>query len=214
MAQVNPILLDQLKADFTSLQSLGSPLLGCQGMLVPRDYPDIRFLIQSCPRPIVTNGDPAQVQYAGGLTGSVAGVPTTYYEGTLTMIETEAGHAQYFAELVVASGGQLDCDYYDGRLESFLRSFELLSCNIRFDQAEFNTDNRSQVMTVSCPFSYNYFGNFASIGTNGTTVTGQKSVTGSQSLIQRVQSVLATASAAASSVSSIANSVSRLSSLF
>lgn len=57
MQQSNPILLNQLKQDYIALQQLGSPLLACQGMFVPRGMEDLRFLFKSCPRPIVSNED-------------------------------------------------------------------------------------------------------------------------------------------------------------
>lgn len=118
MQQSNPILLNQLKQDYIALQQLGSPLLACQGMFVPRGMEDLRFLFKSCPRPIVSNEDPAEVQYAGGFTGIVAGPPKTHYTGNLQILVTEAGHDQLLAEYVVASGGIIHGDYYDGRLGS------------------------------------------------------------------------------------------------
>ncbi len=100
MQQSNPILLNQLKQDYIALQQLGSPLLACQGMFVPRGMEDLRFLFKSCPRPIVSNEDPAEVQYAGGFTGIVAGPPKTHYTGNLQILVTEAGHDQLLAEYV------------------------------------------------------------------------------------------------------------------
>lgn len=111
MQQSNPILLNQLKQDYIALQQLGSPLLACQGMFVPRGMEDLRFLFKSCPRPIVSNEDPAEVQYAGGFTGIVAGPPKTHYTGNLQILVTEAGHDQLLAEYVVASGGIIHGDY-------------------------------------------------------------------------------------------------------
>ena len=105
MRQVNPVLLNQLRADYLAIQQLGSPLLSCKGMLVPRGMEDFRFLIKSCPRPIVSNEDPAEVQYAGGFTGIAAGVPKTHYTGNLQMLVTEAGHDQIFADYIVANAG-------------------------------------------------------------------------------------------------------------
>lgn len=43
MRQVNPILLNQLRADYLAIKQLGSPLLACQGMLVPRGMEDTAF---------------------------------------------------------------------------------------------------------------------------------------------------------------------------
>ncbi len=49
MQQSNPILLNQLKQDYIALQQLGSPLLACQGMFVPRGMEDLRFLFKKLP---------------------------------------------------------------------------------------------------------------------------------------------------------------------
>lgn len=196
MRQVNPVLLNQLKADYLALQQLGSPILSSQGMLVPRNMPEMRMLITNSIRPIVSNGDPARTEMPGGFTLITASTPMTAYTGTVQMLVTEAGHDQMFAELVVASGGMVDCDYYDGRVDSFTRSYELLNCAIRFEQAEFDSEGRSNVMRISCPMDYNYFGSFANIGNNGTVLPGQRQISGVQDLVNRVQQVINVAQAA------------------
>lgn len=202
MRQVNPILLNQLRADYLAIKQLGSPLLACQGMLVPRGMEDYRLLIKSCPRPIVSNEDPAEVQYPGGFTGIVAGVPKTHYTGNLQMLVTEAGHDQIFADYIVANGGMIDCDYYDGRVDSFTRAYFLENCAIRFEMAEYDSDSRSQNMAVSCPIDFNFFGNFANIGSNGTILPGLRQIEGTQELISRVQTVIDTALSATTSLQS------------
>lgn len=202
MRQVNPVLLNQLRADYLAIKQLGSPLLACQGMLVPRGMKDYRFLIKSCPRPIVSNEDPVEVQFPGGFTGIVPGVPKTHYTGNLQMLVTEAGHDQIFADYIVANGGMIDCDYYDGHVDSFTRAYFLENCAIRFEMAEFDSDSRSQNMTVSCPIDFNFFGNFANIGSNGTILPGLRQIEGTQELISRVQTVIDTALSARTSLQS------------
>lgn len=214
MRQVNSVLLNQLRADYEAIKAQGSPLLACQGMIVPRGFEEARFLIKSSMRPIVSHGDPAEVHHPGGFTGIVAGVVNTKYEGTMQMIVTEAGHDQLFAEWIHANKGIVDMDYYDGRVDSFTRCFELLNCAIRFDQAEFDSDSRSNVMTVSMPCSYNYFGSFASIGTNNTAQIGQMGVTGSSDLLGRVQGVLNTAQQAVSLTRQVQSLGNQIGSLF
>ena len=212
MRQVNPILLNQLRADYLAIKQLGSPLLACQGMMVPRGMEEYRFLIKSCPRPIVSNEDPAEVQFPGGFTGIVPGVPKTHYTGNLQMLVTEAGHDQIFADYIVANSGMIDCDYYDGRVDSFTRAYFLENCAIRFEMAEFDSDSRSQNMTVSCPIDFNFFGNFANIGSNGTVLPGLRQIEGTQELINRVQTVIDTA---LSATTTLRSSVTRqLGSLF
>jgi hypothetical protein len=214
MRQVNPVLLNQLRADYLAIQQLGSPLLSCKGMLVPRGMEDFRFLFKSCPRPIVSNEDPAEVQYAGGFTGIAAGVPKTHYTGNLQMLVTAAGHDQIFADYLVANAGMIDCDYYDGRVDSYTRAYSLENCAIRFEMAEFDSDSRSQVMTVSCPIDFNYFGNFADIGTNGTVMPGHRQIAGVEGLVNRVQKVINTAQAATNIGRNIGSVARQIGSLF
>jgi len=214
MQQSNPILLNQLKQDYIALQQLGSPLLSCQGMFVPRGMEDFRFLFKSCPRPIVSNEDPAEVQYPGGFTGIVAGPPKTKYTGNLQIIVTEAGHDQILAEYIVASGGIIHGDYYDGRLGSFTRSYALENCAIRFESADYDSDSRSQVMTVSCPIDYNYFGSFANIGNNGSIQPGKKEIDGTAELVNRVQQVINTAQQATNLANAVQGVGRQLGNLF
>lgn len=214
MRQQNFYLLNQLQADAEALQQVGSPLLQCQGMLVPRGMEEVRFLIKSCTRPNVSNEDPALTQMAGGTTIITAGIVKTAYTGSLTMIVTEAGHDQLLSEYVAASGGLIDCDYYDGRVDSFTRSYELKNCAIRFEAAEYDTDSRSQAMTVTCPFDYNFYGSFASIGGNGTVQAGKKDINGVADLISRVQNVIGVAQSATNTARAALGTAQAIGNLF
>lgn len=193
MRQINPILMAQLQADAQAIKQMGSPLLQCQGMLVPRGWEHGRLLITESPRPIISSNDPAEVNIPGGLKLHVPGAPQTDYEGSCTILETEQGHGQLFAEFVRASGGEVDCDYYDGRPGYFTRVYEMSNCAFRFESSGMTADGRSQVVLITAPITYTYFGIFANIGTSNTVVPGQRDVPGVQGLIQRVQTVVNTA---------------------
>ncbi len=108
----------------------------------------------------------------------------------------------------------IDCDYYDGHVKSFTRAYALENCAIRFEMAEFDTDSRSQVMTVSCPIDFNFFGNFATIGGNGTVLPGQRNIEGVQGLVNRVQNVVSAAQSATSLANSAVNVARQIGSLF
>lgn len=207
-------LLQQLKADAIAVQGMGSPLLQCQGMFVPRGMEDYRYLIISGPRPIVTNADSAEANFAGGYTAPIPGYPQTKYTGTLQLLETESGHIQYLAEYIVASGGLINMDYYDGRVDSFTRAFELLNCTLKFEPSEFASESKSAVTTISCSFDYNFFGSFAGIGENGTVYPGQRDMPGITDLINRVQAVINTAQAANNAARSIQQAGNAIGALF
>lgn len=190
MRQLNPVLMVDLKLDYELAKQVGSPLLQCQGMLVPRGFPHMRILFQSYPRPMATNNDIADAPYAGGLQGHVAGVPKTSFQGSISIMETEAGACTAFSEFVLANGGSIDCDYYDGRIDRFTRSYEMLDCAFTFDAPDMSADGRSQVTIVSGSIQYMYFGIFADIGSSGTIQAGQRVLAGSQDFLDRVQGVL------------------------
>lgn len=184
MTSSKPYLLTQLRNDFEVAQGLGSPLLQCQGMLVFNNisgtattldqFSGGRLLIQSAPRPMVSNFDPAEAAYAGGFVGVVPSIPNTKFSGSLTMIETEKGSIQALAEFIVANGGAVDATYYDGRLGYFHKAYNMLNMAIRFESSEFSADSKSNIMTVTCPVDYNYFGLYADIGEDQTVQAGQQ----------------------------------------
>jgi hypothetical protein len=209
MRQVNPVLLNQLKADYEAMKQLGSPLLACQGMLVPKDptFASVRLLIKSMPYPVVTNLDPAEVDVAGGLQFTVAGTPKTSYQGQITVTETEGGNGSTFAEFVVANGGSIDCDFFVGRLDNFSRAYELTDCKIRFDSPSMEASSRSQVLDISGSIDYMFFGAFASIGRNNTVQPGLNSVAGVEALVSRVQGVLSAAQRITGGVGAIAGGI-------
>lgn len=209
MRQVNPVLLNQLKADFEEMKRLGSPLLQSQGMLVPRDiqFQSHRLLITQMQRPMVKNADPSEQFLAGGTRFFVPGTPETMYEASIQMIETEGGSASMFAEFIVANGGEIACDYYDGRLGSFTRAYALDHCAIRLDAPDMSAEGRSQGVTVSGSMSYMYFGAFASVGRNNTARPGLKGIDGVEALVERVQSVLTATQRITSGVGAIAGGI-------
>lgn len=190
MRQQSPILLSQLKADHEAVKSLGAAMLQCQGMLVPRDYPDLRFLIMSCPRPMVTNNDAAEVNLPGGVKTFVPGIPQTMYEGSLQLQEFESGQVTEFMEMIVANGGSIACDYYDGRMDAFTRVYELDDCAITMEQGEASAEGRSQGMTHSGSIKYMYFGQHADVGLSGTVLPGKTAIAGIEALINRSQEVI------------------------
>lgn len=192
MRQQNIITMGQLRSDYEAIKDIGAPLLQCQGMLVPKDYPEMRFFFQSFPRPMPTNNDIADVAYAGGLQGHTAGVPKTSYQGSVTMLETENGICAAFAELVIANGGTIDCDYYDGRDDDYITKYELTDCCFTFEPADMSADGRSAVVTVSGSMQYMYFGQNAEIGQSLTSLIGKRS-NGTKSLLDKVISGLKTA---------------------
>ena len=191
MRQQNPILMSELRGDFQAAKQLGAPMLSCQGMLVPRGAPEMRLLFQSFPRPIVTNNDIGDVAYAGGLQSHVSGTPKTSYQGSITLLETETGMTGQFAELILANGGVMDCDYYDGRPERFTKVFELLDCAFTFESADMQSDGRSQVVTVSGSIQYMFFGD--SIAIANANLPGQRFINGANNLLNRAQQVLSAA---------------------
>lgn len=190
MKQLHPTLMQQLYDDYLAAKQLGSPVLACQFMLVPRDFEFGRLLIKSGPYPTVSNNDSAEVNYAGGLQASTAGIPKTKSEGSISVIETEDGHAQAFAEFLVGQGGCINCDLYQGRPGNFSRVFELTDCKIRIESGEWDSESRSQVLILNGQMDYMYFGQFASIGSNGTVIPGHNESSGAQALINRVQQVI------------------------
>lgn len=193
MRQQNPILMSELRGDYQVAKQLGAPLLACQGMLVPRGAPEMRLLFQSFPRPIVTNNDIGDVGYSGGLQGHVPGVAKTSYQGSITLLETETGIVNQFAELVLANGGSMDCDYYDGRPERFTKVYELLDCAFTFEPGDMQADGRSQVLTISGSVQYMYFGDSLAVGGGNVTLPGQRLINGANTLLNRAQQVLGVA---------------------
>lgn len=207
MKQQNYVLYNQLRADYEAIKQQGSPLLACQGMFVPDGMENMRFLIKSGIRPIVSNGDPAEVQYAGGYTGIVAGIPNTKFSGSVQIIETEAGHVQNFAEWVVANGGMFDATYYDGRIDSFTRAYRLENVALRFEPSEFDTESRSQVTVITGQIDYNYFGLYADIGANGTVTAGQRNLAGAEAMVSSVKRTIDTATQAVESLGGLGRAV-------
>ena len=91
------------KRDYETAKSVGAAALACNAVLIPTGFEHMRLLFQNFTRPMVTNNDPADVDYAGGLAAHVQGVPKTDFETSVTAIETEKKKKefQYIGEGVI-----------------------------------------------------------------------------------------------------------------
>ncbi len=164
---------------YETAKSLGSAMLACNAVMIPKGYDNLWLLIQNFPRPAVTYNDPADVDYARGLASHVTGTPKTNYEGSITMIETESGQFARFPEAIANSHkGELDSVMvYDGfvgdgsRIEG-KRSYELLGVAFTFSDGggEIDSSSRSQILQVQGSIRYHYFGGKGELGSSGEDV--------------------------------------------
>ncbi|NUF43094.1 hypothetical protein [Acinetobacter pittii] len=188
--------LQEYKSDYETAKQLGTAMLACNAMLVPEIAPNIALLFKTYPRPIVTNNEGADIAFAGGLQGHVAGVPKTSFEGSVTMIETETGQAADFAELLITRGGMTNCILYDGRINRWTKAHELIDCAFTFEPAELDSESRSSILTISANMKYMYFGQNAKVGTasnatfGGTQVPVHGGSGGASSFLNKAQNLL------------------------
>lgn len=156
--------LPEYRDDYETAKQLGAAMLACNAMLVPEIAPNIALLLKSYPRPIVTNNEAAEVAYAGGLAGHVAGVPKTSFQGAVTAIETETGQIADFAELLMSNGGTTNCILYDGRMNRWTKAHELIDCAFTFEPGDIDSESRTTILTISANMTYMYFGQNAALG--------------------------------------------------
>lgn len=170
--------LQAYRKNYETAKSLGAAMLACNAVLIPEGYNNLRILLQNFQRPITTNNDAADVDYAGGLQGHVPGTPKTNFESQWTFIETEGGVISKFAEeIMVKHGGILPlARVYDGYVGDGddikgIRSYELIDCAITFTDGggEIDSASRSQILQVQASCRYNFFGQSGKIGAAGAS---------------------------------------------
>lgn len=168
--------LQAYRKDYETAKSLGAAMLACNAVLVPEGYNNLRLLLQNFQRPITTNNDAADVDYAGGLQAHVAGTPKTNFESQWTFIETQSGAISQFAESIMTKHGGIlplarvyDGYIGDGNDIKGLRSYELIDCAITFTDGggEIDAASRSQILQVQASCRYNYFGQSGKLGASG-----------------------------------------------
>ncbi len=174
------------REDYETAKSLGAAALACNAMMVPSGHPHLRLLFQNFQRPMVTNNDPTDVDYAGGLAAHVQGVPKTSFDGSVTVIETENGAIANFAQAIVDAGGHLpECEVLfglsDGSSTEAVRVYKIFDVALTFSDGggEIDASSRSQILTVQGQMRYMYFGDNADLGTavaNGSTLKGMAGV--------------------------------------
>ena len=164
------------KRDYETAKSLGAAALACNAVLIPTGFEHMRLLFQNFTRPMVTNNDPADVDYAGGLAAHIQGVPKTDFETSVTAIETEKGALSKFAQAVVDNGGMLpECKVIfggsDGVASSGAEVYTIEDVAVTFSDGggEIDASSRSQILTVSGSIRYMYFGENANLGSVGAS---------------------------------------------
>lgn len=197
---VNQIGFTAMKQNFTQTlqdyfrdgqmaQELGGAMLQCNGMLVPDGVPEIALLIPNFSRPVVTNNESADYNLAGGGQFHVSGAPKNRYEGPIQVIETDSGQASKFAELIMASGGQLDCTMFDGRADRFVTAHAISNVTFTFEPIDIDGEGVSTIQRVQGQIKYNYYGQMANLGTS--SLTGQLvGVTGADVFLNKAQNIL------------------------
>ena len=63
--------LQALRKHYETAKSLGAAMLACNAVLVIDGYENLHILLQNFQRPITSMHDPADVDYAGGLQGTL-----------------------------------------------------------------------------------------------------------------------------------------------
>lgn len=214
MSDLRP-LPEQLQQDYIDIKGVhGDFLLGSTGMFVIHGLEEMRFLTKSCPRPILSNTDPAPIVTGSGVEVGVPGQVKNLYTGNVVFIETEAGAVNKFAEYIANTGGMVNADFYVGRPDNYTDAHEMIDVIITFESADWDTDNRSEGTTISASITYHYFGSSAKIGVNATTPIGKKSSGGVAGLVNRIDNAMSKVRKGANAVSSVANGVGALGSLF
>ncbi|WP_230657791.1 hypothetical protein [Psychrobacter sp. I-STPA10] len=169
--------LQAYRRQYETSKSLGAAMLACNAVLVPEGFENLYVLIQNFQRPMVTNNDAADVDYARGLAAHVAGVPKTSFESQWTMIETESGVIADFAEKIVnVYGGILpsariyDGFVGDGNEIKGQREYEIIDCAVTFADGggEIDSASRSQILQVQAGCRYMYFGQSGKLGSSGS----------------------------------------------
>lgn len=193
MTQQNFIntLQDYLQ-DAEVAKNLGSAMLQCNGMLVPDGCPEIALLIPNFSRPVVTHNESADFNLAGGGQFHTPGAPKNRYEGPIQVIETDAGQATDFAELVMAKGGQLNCTMFDGRAGRFVAAHEITNVTFTFEPIDIDGEGVSAIQRVQGQIKYNYYGKIAKMGTSSQIglipgiATGNKYLDSAQAILNAV----------------------------
>lgn len=154
-------------------KSLGSAMLACNAICKPEGYENLYILIQNFQRPMITNHEPADADYAYGFQAHVTAPPKTNFEGQWTMIETESGTIAKFAEdIVIKHNGEIplvrvyDGFATDGNEIKGKTEYLLKDCAITFPDGggEIDSASRSQILQVQVTCRYNYFGQTGDIG--------------------------------------------------
>lgn len=163
------------KRDYETAKSLGAAALACNAVMIPTGFEHLRLLIQNFPRPMVTNNDPADVDYAGGFAAHVQGVPKTDFESSITAIETEKAALAKFAQAIADNGGYLrECKVVfgasDGQSNDGTTVYTIYDVAVTFSDGggEIDASSRSQILTVTGSIRYMYFGENADLGSTGS----------------------------------------------
>lgn len=162
------------RKEYETAKSLGAAALACNAIMIPTGHESLRLLIQNFTRPMATNNDAADVDYAGGLAAHIAGVPKTSFESSITVIETETGAIAKFAQAIVDNGGYLAeavivFGQSDGGAKAGATAYKIFDITITFSDGggEIDASSRSQILTISGSLRYMYFGENANLGATG-----------------------------------------------
>lgn len=79
-------------------------------------------------------------------------------QGSITLMETVAGHIDQMMVNMIAKGGYFNAKIYEGTPKNFIRGKRIIDCFMHLDNPDRDWENRSQILTFSGTLFFHYFG--------------------------------------------------------
>lgn len=147
-----------LKDIFDQTMALGDKAISSDFTVVIEGHEGVSVLFKQFPTPILSSKGEIEVP---GPMGTITFQPQqvgTGLQGPVAMHETKKSHVRKMNDAILANGGRFNARVYEGTPENNTGSYRIKKAFFVWDQPDRDSENRTQVVTLSGTVFYHYHG--------------------------------------------------------
>lgn len=147
-----------LKETFQEVQALGDKVVSSDSALEIVGHEGLWLITKQFPWPIMSSMGEIEVPGPLGIKHWQAQQAKAHHQGQVTFQEVVSGAIDNMLAEINARGGYFDAKVYEGTPEVYLRYKPIYRCFLNVDTVDRDTENVSQLMTISGTMFFHYFG--------------------------------------------------------
>jgi hypothetical protein len=149
-----------LKGFYDATRALGDKAVVSDATLEIEGFETMYLLTPQFPMPELSVAGEIEVPTPLGAAAWQPQQLKVHQQGSITLMETTAGHVSNMMLRMLSSGsqGRFNAKVYEGTPDKFYRAYRIEDCFIQLDNPDRNWEDRSQVLKLTGTIFFHFFG--------------------------------------------------------